>query len=103
MVEEPPMFEVIVTPSFLADLETCVRYVGENLGSPLAAKRMYLGIRRKVEGLKTLPTAASSYISSVTGSKRYRISYGKYDIHYSVDEGNRKVVVLGIKHQLQRG
>lgn len=101
MVDEPPVYDVVLTPSFLADLEACVCCVGETLGSPLAARRMYETIRKKVEGLKILPTAASSYISPSTGSRRYRVSYGKYDIYYLVDEERLRVVVLGIKHQLQ--
>lgn len=101
VADDPVEYSVVLTPQFIDDLESCVSYVGEVLASPLAAKKMYEAIRDKVMGLSALPKVASSYISPTTGNTRYRISYNRYDIHYSVDDNELIVRVLGIKHQLQ--
>lgn len=69
------------------------------LKSPIAAREMYLEIKKRVLGLAEFPQAAISYASSVSGNKRYKITYKNYDIHYVVDD--KYVRVLGIKHQLQ--
>ena len=97
--EEPHSYHVVLTPQFLSDLEECVNYVTEVLGSPLAGKRMYEIVRDKVLGLEVMPQAAVSYKSLSTGRLRYKIRYNRYEIHYSI-EGD-VVRVLGIKHQLQ--
>lgn len=67
--------------------------------SPIAAREMYLEIKKRVLGLAEFPQAAISYASPVSGNKRYKITYKNYDIHYVVDD--KYVRVLGIKHQLQ--
>jgi hypothetical protein len=92
-------YEVVLTPQFLDDLSACVNYVSESLSSPQTAKRMYEGVRDKVLALSIMPQAAASYLSPLTRSMRYVVSYGRYDIHYYI-EGSR-VKVLGLKHQLQ--
>lgn len=69
------------------------------LKSPIAAREMYLEIKKRVLGLAEFPQAAISYASPVSGNKRYKITYKNYDIHYVVDD--KYVRVLGIKHQLQ--
>lgn len=101
MVEEEPLkrCKIVLTPQFIEDLVACVEYIENELHNPLAAKKTYAAIKNKVLGLETLPQAASSYTSPATGLKRYRISYNRFDIHYSI-EGNT-VRVLGLKHQMQ--
>ena len=97
--ENEENYSVVLTPQFLEDLESCVEYIFFVLKSPNAARDMYLEIKKRVLGLAKFPQAAISYVSPVSGRKRYKISYKNYDIHYVVDGKN--VRVLGIKHQLQ--
>ena len=91
-------YEVLLTPHFIDDLTLTIDYIESVLGSPVAAKTMYLAVKDKVEALKRLPQAALSYVSP-SGSVRYVVSYKRYDIHYSI-EGN-VIKVLGLKHSLQ--
>lgn len=101
MVDDDPRdeYDVLLTPQFLDDLEACVRYIGDVLKSPVAAKQMYEAVRKKIMGLRKLPQAAVAYESPVSGKRRYKVSCRRYDIHYCVEGGT--VRVLGIKHQLQ--
>ena len=100
MVDEADKrYEVVLTPDFLQDLEAAVRYVGEGLGSPQAARQLYAAVREKVEGLALLPTAAVVRGFTADGRKRYAVSHKRYDIHYVV-EGD-VVRVTALKHQLQ--
>lgn len=92
-------YSVVLTPQFLEDLESCIEYISVVLKSPIAAREMYLKIKKRVLDLAEFPQAAISYVSPVSGHKRYKITYKNYDIHYVVDD--KYVRVLGIKHQLQ--
>lgn len=98
--EQSNEYEVVLTPQFLEDLESCVSYVSHVLASPLAARKMFETVREKVFALAVMPQAASSYTSKTTGATRYKISYNKYDIHYVIE--GETVRVLGMKHQIQQ-
>lgn len=43
------------------------------LKSPIAAREMYLEIKKRVLGLAEFPQAAISYASPVSGNKRYKL------------------------------
>ena len=92
-------YSVVLTPQFLEDLESCIKYISVVLKSPIAAREMYLEIKKRVLDLAEFPQADISYVSPVSGHKRYKITYKNYVIHYVVDD--KCVRVLGIKHQLQ--
>lgn len=100
MVDEvDKLYEVVLTPDFLEDLEAAVRYVGEELESPGAARQLYIAVREKVEGLAVLPGAAAVRGMTADGRMRYAVSHKRYDIHYVID--GTVVRVTALKHQLQ--
>ena len=98
MVEENAIYEVVVTADFLDDLDAAVDYIEFELGSPVAARKMYYAIKAKVEALAVMPTVALAYAAG-NGDTRYKFFYGNYVVHFAIE--GAIVRVLALKHQLQ--
>ena len=97
---EGRLYDVCWTPDFTEDVYGAVSYVADELGNPIAARKLLEGIEEVLESKRAMPTAALSYMSP-SGATRYVASFKRWDIYYVVEE--RAIKAIGLKHQLQGG
>lgn len=74
-------------PRAAHDVESAVVYVGEVLGKPKAAKKLYEDIIVQIEQLRLFPELGRLFSDSILEGRGYRsLLVGRHRIFYSFDE-----------------
>ena len=92
-------FNGIIEVTAAVDLRGILRYIGETLKEPEAAKRIYFSIKDKINTLDQLPQRQPFVRDEVLASRGVRrLPVENYSVFYVVDESARKVSILRILH-----
>jgi plasmid stabilization system protein ParE len=82
------------TPRALSDLIAIADYLREQ--SPAAAKRVRAAIYESLETLLTFPRIGRA--QTTPGIRKIVTRQFSYLVYYTINEENREVVILGVKH-----
>lgn len=94
------MLEVELRPRAKRDLTSAVIYIGEVLGSPMAAKKLYGDFWDVVERIQESPDIGARFQDPMLEKAGYRrVMVGKYRLFYRVDSG--RLIIWRMIHCLQ--
>lgn len=95
-------YNYILSDTAKDNLENIERYLSDNLHNPKAAKDFYLEFNRIIESICTTPYGLPSAKKESLRKRGIRYFFVKnYKIYYSVNENNKTLNILFIRHSLQ--
>lgn len=86
------MLEVRYRPRAELDIHSAVLYLGEVLGNPVAARKLYETLVEAIERLRSMPTLGRAFSDDRLEGKDYRsFLVGNYRVFYSFTESELTV------------
>ena len=97
------IYDVIVAPRVLDELDASLAYINDTLCSPNAASRLLYAFEEAVESLKTNPLAypIQQQLSYLAGHEIRSTRLGNYRLCFRVNKELQRVDVVFFKHVRQ--
>ena len=90
-------FRVKFSEQSSTDIDRIVGYISDELSSPKAAQRFFMGVSGKIELLRANPYLFPLYHDKRLSAKGYRFAViGSYLLFYVIDAGNSAVNIVRI-------